>query len=582
MAVREWARKVPAYLGVSVMLLATTACQQGVRADVPVGDPAYLTAERHMVSSAHPLATRAGLEILRAGGSAVDAAIAVQMALTLVEPGESGIGGGGFLLHHDAESGDLVVFDGRETAPASADPRRFVWMGGPPMPFMLAVLGGRSVGVPGLVAMLHDAHEEYGRLPWSELFQPAIELSETGFPVSPRLHRQLRTDPTLRLMGGTRSYFYRWWGPPVPIGYPLRNPALADTLRLIADEGPSAFYEGPIAEDIVRAVRRRALNPGDLTLEDMADYEPLRRAPVCGPYREWTICGPPPPSSGGVTVLQILGMLEHFDMAAMAPDSREAVHVFAEASRLAFADRNAYLGDTDAARAVLPALLDRDYLAGRAALIDPESAMRRARRGDLRPGSITQGEPPAGGDSPSTTHFSVVDGDGNAVALTSSIEQPFGSRLMVRGFILNNQLTDFSFRPELDGIPAPNAVEPGKRPLSAMAPTLVFDEEGNLRLVVGSPGGSRIIGYVAKTLVGVLDWGLDIQSAASVANRIHRNDRLELERRSDIAALAPSLRRMGHSVRVRSLDSGVHGIEVFPDGLRGGADPRREGASLGD
>lgn len=584
MTLRTFLAKAPIYASVVVLFLATAASQQSLRAQPRAGDPSALTAERHMVSTAHPLASRAGLDILRKGGSAVDAAIAIQMVLTLVEPGESGIGGGGFLLHYDADEKSMTVFDGRETAPAAAHPRRFVWLGGPPMPFMLAVLGGRSVGVPGLVAMLHDAHEEHGRLPWAELFQPAIELAEEGFPVSPRLHRQIRTDPTLRLMSGTRGYFYRWWGRSLPTGYPLKNPALADTLRMIAEEGPPAFYEGPIARDIVRVVREPALNPGDLTLEDLANYEPARRDAVCGPYREWTVCGVPPPSSGGTTLLQILGILEHFDMAALEPGSPEAVHLFAEASRLAFADRNAFLGDTDAARALIPALLDEDYLARRARMIDPGAAMTRVREGSLEGAKDTQeSDYPITGESPSTTHFSIVDADGNAVALTSSIEQPFGSRLMIRGFLLNNQLTDFTFRPEQAGVPGPNTVAPGRRPLSSMAPTLVFDEDDNLRLVVGSPGGSRIIGYVAKTLIGVLDWSMDIQTAAGLANIIHRNGRrLELERGMDAPGLRSALQRKGHNVRVRGLTSGIHGIEVFPEGLRGGADPRREGSVLGE
>lgn len=551
--------------------------------DRPLTGPARSQSARSMIASANPVASAAGREMIRRGGSAVDAAVATQLVLTLVEPGETGIGGGGFLMVHDAETGDNTIYDGRETAPGTAIPERFLWAGGRPMPFLWAAMSGRSVGTPGLIAMLHEAHQDHGVLPWEDLFEPAIALSRDGFPVSPRLSRQITLDPTLRMRTETRRYFHRFGTLPLRAGSNRTNPALADTLEQIAATGPEAFYEGAIASDITRAVRRRVIGgSGDVSLADLANYEAVEREPICRPYRDWTVCGMPLPSSGGVTILQMLGILEQFDVAALGPDDVRATHLFAEASRLAFADRSAFLGDTDVARAAVPALLDRDYLAARADEIDITQAMTRAEPGEPDglpdPDSLT----PLPVDTGSTSHLSVVDDEGNAVSLTSSIEQPFGSRIMVRGFILNNQLTDFAFVPNRDGMAVPNVVEPGKRPLSAMSPTLVYDAEGDLRYVVGSPGGSRIIGYVAKTLVGVLDWDMDIEAAASLGNVIHRGGRLELERRTPVAAHARDLRRMGHGVSVRGLTSGIHAIEITDDGVTGAADARRGGGAMGD
>lgn len=564
-----------------------------LRAERSLVGPSRAEGERHMVASANPLASAAGREMLREGGSAVDAAIATQMVLTLVEPGESGLGGGAFLLHLEAGSGELRFYDGRETAPQAAAADRFLWGRGRSLPFYLAVMSGRSVGTPGLLAMLAEAHAEHGRLPWARLLEPAIELARDGFPVTPRLSRQIRLDPTLRLRGETRRYFYHYGVRALRPGTLRRNPELADTLQRIAVEGPAAFYEGEIAEDLVGAVRGSRLGgPGDLTLADLRDYEPVLREAICRPYRAWTVCGSPPPSSGGTTILQILGMLEPFDLAALEPNSAEAIHLFAEASRLAFADRVAFLGDDEAARALVPRLLDRDYLAERSALISPRRALPLAAAGTLpEPAGSGTAPPPRrhgeraaapGGDRGSTSHFSVVDAEGNAVALTSSIEQPFGSRLMVRGFLLNNQLTDFAFRPLRNGEAVPNAVAPGKRPLSAMSPTFVFDEAGALRYVLGSPGGSRIIGFVAKTLVALLDWELPLEEATALGNVIHRGGRLELERGTETARQARSLRRLGHDPRVTGLTSGIHAIAVTPEGLVGVADLRRGGGALGD
>ncbi|HEX7053829.1 MAG TPA: gamma-glutamyltransferase [Burkholderiales bacterium] len=501
-----------------------------------------------MVAAAHPLAAQAGVEMLERGGSAVDAAIAVQMVLGLVEPESSGIGGGAFLAHWSPQERRVRTYDGRETAPAAARAGRFL-EDGAPMPFMRAVLSGRSVGVPGVLRMLELAHRRHGRLPWRELFAPAIRLAEQGFAASPRLARVLTAERHLRDDPAARRIFYS--GPIV------KNPGYAATLREVAEKGADVFYEGPIADDIAAAVRAHG---GDMTASDLAAYRAVEREPVCGRYRVWRLCSMGPPSSGGVAVLQILGILEHTDFAEAAPESEKAVHLFAEAAKLAYADRAAHLGDPAFSSIPLRRLLDPGYLRSRASLIH-ETAMRRAPPGDREGG---------------TSHLSIVAPDGEAVAMTTTIESSFGSRIMVRGFLLNNQLTDFDFAPG-----GPNEPGPGKRPRSSMAPTLVF-RGGELELALGSPGGSAIINYVAKTLVAALDWGLDIQAAIEVPNFGSRNGPLEIEAGSRLAALARPLARRGHLVELRALQSGLHGVQRVPGGWRGGADPRREGIALGD
>ncbi len=531
-----------------------------------------------MVAAAHPLAAEAGREILRAGGSAVDAAIAVQAVLSLVEPQSSGIGGGAFLLHYEADGRQVSAYDGRETAPAAAHEGMFLTADGTPMGFFEAVVGGLSVGVPGVIRMLELAHQNHGRLPWSRLFEPAIALAEEGFQVTPRLHFLIDRDRYLRTFPETRNYFYLPDGSPLPVGHRLRNPAYAKTLRIIAEQGAAGFYSGEIAEAIVQRVRTAPRNPGRMTLDDLAAYEAKLRAPLCHPYHEYRVCGMPPPTSGGIAVLQILGLLERFDLAALSPDSVEAWHLFAEAGRLAFADRNAYVADSDFVRVPVARLLARSYLSGRSLAIEPSGSLGRAEPGEVgqRAALVRQTEPP------STTHFAIVDSEGNAVSMTSSVENAFGSRLMAAGFILNNQLTDFAFRPEVDGRPVANRPAPGKRPRSSMSPTLVLDGEGRLQLAIGSPGGSRIIGYVAKALIGVLDWDLDVQSAISLPNITNRNGATDLEAGTALESLVGPLEALGHEVKQRSMNSGLHGIRVTADGLEGGADPRREGVALGD
>ena len=536
-------------------------------------------AERHMVAAANPESAEVAREVLRAGGNAMDAAVAVQMALTLLEPPESGIGGGSFLIYRDAATGEVTVHDGREVAPAAAEPDRFMVLG-LRRPLWSAVPAGLGIGVPGTVAMLHQAHLEHGSQPWEDLFQPTIRMADEGVPMPPRLREQVKDDFSLRLFGDTRRYFVQAAREDAPR---LHNPDLADTLRLIADEGPEAFYSGAMAEDIVAAARGRWPGRSDMTVDDLADYSPERRNPVCGSYRGYTLCGPPPPSSGGLAVLQILGALEHFDMGSMEPGSADAWHHIAEASRLAWADRFYYVGDPAFVQVPVDELLDAEYLEQRAGLIDPSRAMDEAHPG--RPGvrpEIEEAPEPIDEETTGTSHFSIVDAEGNIASMTTSIEVPFGSRTMVNGFLLNNQLTDFTFRPVQNGFPVPNAVGPGKRPRSSMSPFIVWDRDGEVRLVIGSRGGSRIIGYVAKAMIGVLDWDLTVQEAISLPNMVYRGEGVELERGTALTDLRSTLESMGHDTNVTTMESGIHGIEWIDDRWRGGADPRIGGVAVGD
>jgi gamma-glutamyltranspeptidase/glutathione hydrolase len=547
-----------------------------------------VSARHDMVAAANPLAVDAGLRILRDGGSAVDAAVAVQMVLNLVEPQSSGIGGGAFMLFHNGRNGLLTAYDGRETAPAAARPDRFLDSEGKPVEFYDAVVGGKSVGVPGTLRLLELAHRQYGRLPWAQLFETAIELAERGFAVSPRLHSAIAGDKYL-VQERTRAYFHSRDGTPLAAGSTLTNPAFAATLKRIAAEGADALYKGEIARDIVETARSHPSNPGDLTEADLAGYKAKVREPVCGQYRVYKVCGMPPPSSGGTTVLQILGILEPFDMRALGARSLISVHLFAEAGRLAYADRDRYLADPDFVKP--PAgLTARAYLRARAALIRLDASLGRAKAGvpAVKEPARKAAALPAFGtgaalEFPSTSHISIVDKYGNALAMTTTIEDAFGSRLMTRsGFLLNNELTDFSFAPVEDGKPVANRVEAGKRPRSSMAPTIVYDDRGKVYMVVGSPGGSAIINYVAKTLVGVLDWGLDPQAAIDLPNVGSRNGPTELEKGTGAVALQAKLSALGHETAVMEHTSGLQAIVHGRSGWIGGADPRREGTVAGD
>lgn len=544
--------------------------------------PKHATAAKHyLLAAANPLAVEAGYKVLQRGGSAIDAAIAVQMVLNLVEPQSSGLGGGAFILHYSAADAKLTAYDGRETAPAAARADRFIGPDGKPLRFLQAEVGGKSVGTPGVLRALELAHARYGKLPWAELFQPAIRLATDGFPLSPRLHSLLAQ---VRLPGRNRAMrrmYYRDDDTPKPAGTLLRNPELADTLRKIAAQGADAFYHGKIARDIAKTVRT-APNPGDLTEEDLAHYRAQVRDPVCAPYRQWKICGMPPPSSGGVTVLQTLGILQRLAPQSLPSDPVRAVHFIAEAERLAYADRGRYLADADFEPVPVAGLLAPGYLTARAALVRPDHAMRHALPGKPPGAPLAALADDASPELPCTSHMSIVDAEGNAVAMTSSIEFAFGSQQMVDGFLLNNQLTDFSFVAEQDGRPVANRIEPGKRPRSSMAPTMVFDRNGALVLILGSAGGSAIINHVVKTLVAALDWKLDIQQAVDFPNFGNRNGPTELELGTEAADWADPLRSLGHELRLMNMNSGVHAIERTQEGWRGGADPRREGVARGD
>lgn len=556
--------------------------------------PGWAT-QRFAVAAANPLATDAGYQVLRAGGSAVDAAIAVQMVLTLVEPQSSGIGGGAFLLHHDGRR--VQAYDGRETAPAAADEKLFLGADGKPLPFMAAVVGGRSVGVPGAVRMLETAHRQHGRLPWAALFVPAITLAEQGFVVSPRLHTLLAGEAELKKDPQAAAYFYRADGTPHPVGHRLRNPELAAVLRQIAAQGSRALHEGPVAQAIVDKVSRHPTNPGRLALADLAGYQPREREPLCHALqaqgRALRVCGFPPPSSGAIAIGQILGMLAQTRAASLPLQdglpSADWLHLYTEASRLAFADRALYVADPD----FVPApggrwdnLLAPAYLARRAALI-----------GERRLDPVPAGEPAGVRTSLApmppqpeygTSHISIVDGLGNALAMTTTIEAAFGSRQMVRGFLLNNELTDFSFTPTgANGQPVANRVQPGKRPRSSMSPTLVFDAtSGELLMSAGSPGGALIIHYTAKTLYGVLQWGLMPQQAINLPNFGATGAPTLLEVGRFPAATREALQARGHTVTETDMTSGLQAItRGQAHGQRlwlGGADPRREGVVMGD
>jgi gamma-glutamyltranspeptidase/glutathione hydrolase len=506
------------------------------------------------------------------------------MVLNVVEPQSSGVGGGAFLLVWDAAAAMVSAYDGRETAPAAARPDRFLAPGGAPMSLGEAIGSGRSPGVPGVLRMLELAHERHGVLPWRELFQPAIRIAEEGFEVSPRLHRLLEADPLLRRNAAARAYFYLPDGKALPVGHRLKNPELAAVLRRVADEGPDAFYRGEIARDIAAAAgaaKDRYGRAGDLTEQDLAGYRAVERAAVCGGYRAYRVCGMPPPSSGGIAVLEILGLLERFPPAALRPGSSGAVHLFAEAGRLAYADRDSYVGDPEFVDVPTAGLIDPAYLRERSRLIRRERSMGRALPGTPAGAPVSLGAD-ATVEAGGTSHLSIVDADGNAVAMTSSIESAFGSRILVRGFLLNNELTDFSFVPGERGRPAANRVEPGKRPRSSMAPTLVFGRDGALVLALGAAGGPPIINYVARTLLYVLDGGLGLQQAIAAPNMGSQNRGTDIERGTALERVAGALRALGHPVEVVPMPSGLQGIQRTPQGLAGGADPRREGVVLGD
>ena len=558
----------------------TTDTQTAPEPASAITEKKLVTAKHAMIVAAHPLAVDAGLKILDAGGNAVDAAIAVQMALNLVEPQSSGLGGGAFMLQFDAKNDKVNAYDGREVAPMGATPELFLDKDGKPIRYFSAVVGGRSVGVPGVLRMLEMAHVRQGKLPWAKLFEPAIALAENGFPMSMRTHAQIARDTALKADANARAYFFMPDGAPKPVGTILKNPALGAVMKRIAREGPDAFYGGEIAKDISAAVRNHPTNPGTLSEQDLRDYRARTTTPVCGKYRAYKLCGVPPPSAGGIAMLQILGALERFDMKAIPANSAEAVHLISEAERLAYADRERFAGDDRFTDVPVAGLTDPGYTRRRGELIRAEKTMGRAEAGAPSGARIATADGEALEFS-STSHISIVDKDGNAVSMTTSIESGLGSRIFVRGFLLNNQLTDFSMFPTINGLPVANAVQPGKRPRSAMSPTLVFDADNRLHMVLGTPGGPPMIYYLAKTLIATLDWGMDMQAAVSLPNFGSRNGPTEIEKDTSIENLSAALKSIGHDVRAIDMNSGLHGIMRDTAGWQGGADPRREGVARG-
>jgi gamma-glutamyltranspeptidase/glutathione hydrolase len=543
-----------------------------------VARPAALQAP--VIVASHPLASEAGAEMLRRGGSAVDAAIAAQMVMTLVEPQSSGIGGGLFLLHYDPQTRAIDSHDGRETAPASVTPNLFMGADGKPLGFIEAAVGGRSVGVPGAIATLWQAHRAHGRLPWADLFQPAIEHARAGFAVSPRLAKVIGMVPSLDLVPATAAYF-KPGGRALAEGEILKNPALADTLQRIAMQGPDGFYKGPVAQAIVDAVAQAPRGAVALTLKDLQSFRPSKRATLCGLYRGYRICGMRPPSSGGIATLQILKVLERFEIGSLEPASPQALHLFAEAQRLAFADRSAFLGDPDFVPVPVGGLLSWPYLSARSRLIDPGRALPQDRvlPGDPRGARLLYQRLRVPDHSkPSTAHVSVIDAKGRAVAMTTTVEGPFGSHLMAAGFMLNNQLSDFAFEPVGDNRRFANAPAAGKRPLSSMSPTLVFDRRGRLFAVIGSPGGWRIIPYVSKALMGLIDWKMDMATAVGLPNVTSRSAVVELEKDRGLEVAGEALVSLGHEVKFIEQTSGLNGMRIVRGRIDAGADPRREGA----
>lgn len=584
---RQW---VMAALLVIALPIQSVNAQKAAPANPEIATPLAASGQktaygsRIMVVTAHDEATRVGYEILKGGGTAADAAVAIQLILGLVEPQSSGLGGGGFALYYDKKTNQVYSFDGRETAPSQAGQYLFRGEDGKPMEFYDAAIGGRSVGVPGTVRLLEMLHKRFGGRPWRDLFSPAITLAETGFTVSPRLAALIDYDyERLKTFTPTQLYFLPDAISPINEGGRLSNPSYGQTLRKIAIEGADAFYNGDIAESIVKTVREDRYNPGLLSLEDFSGYKAIERKSVCGKYRAHLVCTIGEPSSGGLMLLAALGMLENFDLASQGPLSVQNWHLISEASRLAFADRNYYMADPYYVQTPGELLVDPAYLRSRAALINPDKPNPKVMPGV--PAAWQKHLPdkkaePIYPKPPGTTHFCIVDAYGNILSMTDSVEDVFGSRMMAQGFILNNQLTDFSFVPEVDGKPVANRVEGGKRPRSTMAPVIVFSPDGKPMLVIGSAGGSAIMGYILERVIGVIDWNQDITTALAAPNVLNRGKEIELE--DGAADLIEPLRARGHPVSMVELNSGLTAIHIQNGVMTGAADPRREGTARGE
>jgi gamma-glutamyltranspeptidase/glutathione hydrolase len=574
---------------IGLLSISPAAAQQASDTIAPERATGFAAAKRtqtkdFMVAAANPLAAQAGRDILSAGGNAIDAMVAIQAVLGLVEPQSSGLGGGAFLVYYDAATKRLTTFDARETAPMEATPKLFLDDQGQPLKFMEAVVGGRSVGTPGTVRLMEDVQKRYGRQNWPMLFKPAARLAREGFAVSPRLASLIAAEgDKLKRYEGPRDYFFDQAGAPLKAGTILKNPAYADTLEEIATGGADAFYRGPIAEDIVKTVRSAKGNPGVLSQTDLAAYHIKEREPVCFSYRALDVCGMGPPSSGGIAIGQMLGMTENFDLKGLGPENVESWRINGDAQRLAFADRERYVADTDFQPLPIGGLLDKAYLGDRAKLLDGDKALAKD--------AVKAGEPQwdhamlfgrdAAIELPSTSHFVIVDREGNVVSMTTTIENGFGSRLMTHGFLLNNELTDFSFKTHDGGLAVANRVEPGKRPRSSMAPTIVM-KDGKPLLAIGSPGGSQIIGYVAQALIAYIDWGMPVEQIVAQPHLINRFGTYDLEAGTSAESFSEPLKALGYEVKPGEMNSGLQAIEITGSGLVGSADPRREGVALGE
>ena len=540
------------------------------------GDPVF--AKNWMVSVANPHAAAAGARVLSEGGTAADAMVAVQAVLGLVEPQSSGIGGGAFLVWYDSKSGEITTLDGRETAPLAATPRLFQNENGERLKFWDAVVGGRSVGVPGTPALMEAAHKKWGQNSWNSLFSEAIDLADNGFAVSPRLAALVARDAErLGRFSDTADYFFPNEQPLVE-GHLLTNPAYADLMRRMAKNGAEVIYSGDIARAIIDTVRGAEKNPGVLSLTDLQIYKVKERPAVCVPFRGYQVCGMGPPSSGALTVGQILGLLNQFPPGSS--NDPQTLRLIGDASRLAFADRGRYMADSDFVPMPIKGLLAQDYLSERAKLLNGPDALTEAVPGNPEYSHASLWADDVSLELPSTSHISIVDRFGNALSMTTTIENSFGSRLMTHGFLLNNELTDFSFSSHRNGVPIANRVEPGKRPRSSMSPTIIL-KDGRPTLVIGSPGGSRIIGYVAEAIVAHIDWGMNIQAAVSIPHAINRFGTYDLEKGTSLEGMVAPLEELGYKVNLRSLNSGLHAISIGENGLFGGADPRREGIAIG-
>ncbi|WP_425357180.1 gamma-glutamyltransferase [Vibrio tritonius] len=582
----QWMMK---WLALSGLAITSTAYAVGQATDAFAPEQStgtehksLVTSKHWMVNAANPHASEVGAQILREGGNAIDAMVSMQLMLGLVEPQSSGIGGGAFMVYWDAKQQKLTSFDGRETAPLDAKPSLFLDEKGEPLKFYDAVVGGRSVGTPGVVKLLWETHQRYGKLPWEKLIEPIAKVAENGFKISPRLAQLIAGDQEkLSRYPDTRRYFFNADGSPKTEGTLLKNPEYAATLKAIAKGGADAFYHGKIAQDIVEHVQTAQGNPGVLSQKDFDTYQVKQREPVCTGYESYDICGMGPPTSGGMTVGQIVAMTQYFDLPKWGPNDARSWQVIADASRLAFADRDQYIADEDYVPVPKEGLLNRDYLKQRAELIQPGKALTKVEPGKPQWQQAQVRSPDESIELPCTSHFNIIDRDGNVVSMTTSVENVFGSRLMVHGFILNNELTDFSFRSQVDGKPVANRVEPDKRPRSSMSPMIIL-QDNKPYMAIGSPGGSRIIGYVAESLIAHLAWGMDIQQAVSLPHILNRFGQMEIEKGTSAEKWVSQFEAQGYDVKVQDLNSGLHAIRVTDHGLEGAADPRREGISIGE